>query len=225
MSAPNIVGVTTIKGKTAVLAVTTTATPIVKNEGSSAGTTVVVTNSGASAYVVGGSNNATLSFTRGATYTIQVSAVGHPFWIQTSSGAYNAANVVTSGITNNGTELGYITYQVPADAPSTLYYVCQNHSVMAGTINVTGTASNSNKVLKVNALYVANVDGVNAADISVALYRSGVAYKIAHTVSVPADATLDVINKSIYLEEGDDLRLTASANSDLEAVCSYEEIS
>lgn len=225
MSAPNIVGVTTIKGKTAVLAVTTTATPIVKNEGSSAGTTVVVTNSGASAYVVGGSNNATLSFTRGATYTIQVSAVGHPFWIQTSSGAYNAANVVTSGITNNGTELGYITYQVPADAPSTLYYVCQNHSVMAGTINVTGTASNSNKVLKVNALYVANVDGVNAADISVALFRSGVAYKIAHTVSVPADATLDVINKSIYLEEGDDLRLTASANSDLEAVCSYEEIS
>lgn len=225
MSAPNIVGVTTIKGKTAVLAVTTTATPIVKNEGSSAGTTVVVTNSGASAYVVGGSNNATLSFTRGATYTIQVSAVGHPFWIQTSSGAYNAANVVTSGITNNGTELGYITYQVPADAPSTLYYVCQNHSVMAGTINVTGTASNSNKVLKVNALYVANVDGVNSADISVALFRSGVAYKIAHTVSVPADSTLDVISKSIYLEEGDDLRLTASANSDLEAVCSYEEIS
>jgi hypothetical protein len=36
---------------------------------------------------------------------------------------------------------------------------------------------------------------------------------------------LDVISKSIYLEEGDDLRLTASANSDLEAVCSYEEIS
>lgn len=225
MSAPNIVGVTTIKGKTAVLAVTTTATPIVKNEGSSAGTTTVVTASGASAYVVGGSNNATLSFTRGATYTLQVSAVGHPFWIQTSSGAYNAANVVTSGITNNGTELGYITYQVPADAPNTLYYVCQNHSAMAGSITVTGTASNSNKVLKVNALYVANVDGTNAADISVALYRSGVAYEIAHTVSVPADSTLDVISKSIYLEEGDDLRLTAGANSDLEAVCSYEEIS
>ena len=225
MSAPNIVGVTTIKGKTAVLAVTTTATPIVKNEGSSAGTTTVVTANGASNYVVGGVSNATLSFTRGATYTIQVSAVGHPFWIQTSSGAYNAANVVTSGITNNGTELGYITFQVPSDAPNTLYYVCQNHSVMAGTINVTGTASNSNKVLKVNALYVANVDGSNNADISVALFRSGVAYKIVHTVLIPADATLDVINKSIYLEEGDDLRLTASANSDLEAVCSYEEIS
>ncbi len=225
MSAPNIVAVTTIKGKTAVLAVTTTATPIVKNEGSSAGTTVVVTASGASAYVVGGSNNATLSFTRGATYTIQVSASGHPFWIQTSSGAYNAANVVTSGITNNGTELGYITFQVPSDAPNTLYYVCQNHSVMAGTINVTGTASNSNKVLKVNALYVSNVDGTNNADLNVDIYRSSTAYHIAKTVNVPADATLDVISKSIYLEEGDSLRLTANANSDLEAVCSYEEIS
>ena len=86
-------------------------------------------------------------------------------------------------------------------------------------------SSGSNKVFKINALYVANVDGTNAADISVALFRSSVSYEIAHTVSVPADATLDVISKSIYLEEGDDLRLTASANSDLEAVCSYEEIS
>jgi hypothetical protein len=86
-------------------------------------------------------------------------------------------------------------------------------------------SSGSNKVFKINALYVANVDGTNAADISVALHRSSVSYEIAHTVLVPADATLDVISKSIYLEEGDELRLTASANSDLEAVCSYEEIS
>jgi len=225
MTAPNIVGVTTIKGQTAFLAVTTVATPILKNEGSSAGTTIVVTNSGASAYVVNGSNNATLSLTRGATYTFQVDAVGHPFWVQTSSGAYNAANVVSSGIRNNGTELGYITYQVPVDAPNTLYYVCQNHSAMTGTINISGTASNSNKVLKVNALYVANIDGTNAADLTVDILRSGTRYRLASTVSVPADATLDVISKSIYLEEGDILRLTAGANSDLEAVCSYEEIS
>ena len=225
MSAPNIVGVTTIKGKTAVLAVTTTATPIVKNEGSSAGTTIVVTANGSSNYVVGGASNATIPVVRGATYTIQVSAVGHPFWIQTSSGAYNAANVVTSGITNNGTELGYITFQVPSDAPNTLYYACQYHSSMAGSITITGTASNSNKVLKVNALYVSNVDGTSNADLNVDIYRSSTAYHIAKTVNVPADATLDVISKSIYLEEGDSLRLTASANSDLEAICSYEEIS
>jgi hypothetical protein len=69
------------------------------------------------------------------------------------------------------------------------------------------------------------VDGTSAADVNVDIFRSSTAYHIAKTVSVPADATLDIISKSIYLEEGDTLRLTASANSDLEAVCSYEEIS
>lgn len=85
-------------------------------------------------------------------------------------------------------------------------------------------SSGSNKVLKINALYISNVDGTNNAEINVDLFRSSTAYHIARTVVVPADATLDVISKSIYLEEGDSLRLTANAASDLEAVCSYEEI-
>ena len=101
-------------------------------------------------------------------------------------------------------------------------------AVQAVTTSATAIVTNSaasGKVFKINALYVSNVDGTSAADINVDLYRSSTAYHIAKTVSVPADATLDIISKSIYLEEGDSLRLTAGANSDLEAVCSYEEIS
>ena len=101
-------------------------------------------------------------------------------------------------------------------------------AVLAVTTSVTAIVTNSaasGKVFKVNALYVSNVDGTNNADLTVDIYRSSTAYHIAKTVNVPADATLDVISKSIYLEEGDSLRLTANANSDLEAVCSYEEIS
>ena len=101
-------------------------------------------------------------------------------------------------------------------------------AVMAVTTSATASVTNSaasGKVVKINALYVSNVDGTNAADINVDLFRSSTAYRIANTVSVPADATLDIISKAIYLEEGDALRLTANANSDLEAVCSYEEIS
>ena len=86
-------------------------------------------------------------------------------------------------------------------------------------------SSSSGKVFKVNALYVANIDGTNAATVNVDIYRSSTAYRIAQVISVPAATTLDVINKSIYLEEGDALRLAASANTRLEAVCSYEEIS
>ena len=94
----------------------------------------------------------------------------------------------------------------------------------SATAIVTNSAS-SGKVLKVNALYVSNVDGTNNAEITVDLYRSSTAYHVAKTVVVPADATLDVLSKAIYSEEGDALRLTANAASDLEAVCSYEEIS
>lgn len=94
----------------------------------------------------------------------------------------------------------------------------------SATAIVTNSAS-SGKVLKVNALYVSNVDGTNGAEITVDLYRSSTAYHVAKTITVPADATLDVLAKAIYLEEGDALRLTANAASDLEAVCSYEEIS
>lgn len=92
------------------------------------------------------------------------------------------------------------------------------------TAIVTNSAA-SGKVLKVNALYISNVDGTNNASVNVDVYRSSTAYRIAYTVVVPADASLDVITKSIYLEEGDALRLTAGADGDIEAVCSYEEIS
>lgn len=94
----------------------------------------------------------------------------------------------------------------------------------SATAIVTNSAS-SGKVFKVNALIISNVDGTNAATVNVDVYRSSTAYHIAKTISVPADSSLDVINKAIYLEEGDSLRLTASAASDLEGVCSYEEIS
>ena len=100
-------------------------------------------------------------------------------------------------------------------------------AVQAVTTSATAIVTNSaasGQVLKVNALYVSNIDGTNAANINVDIFRSSTAYHIAKTVSVPANSTLDVISKSIYLEEGDTLRLTASANTRLEAVCSYEII-
>lgn len=96
------------------------------------------------------------------------------------------------------------------------------------TTTATAIVSNgagSNQIFKINSLIVANVNGTSAADITVDLFKNQTtAFDIAFTVSVPADATLVVISKDafVYLEENDSLRLTASANSFLEAVCSYE---
>ena len=96
---------------------------------------------------------------------------------------------------------------------------------------VVENAAASNKVLKINSLVVSNVDGTNAADITISLYSEdnigGTATEIVSTVSVPADASLVVIDKgtSIYLEEDKSIGATAGSASDLKVVCSYEEIS
>jgi hypothetical protein len=88
-------------------------------------------------------------------------------------------------------------------------------------------AAGSNKVLKINSLIVSNIDGTNAADLTVTVVRSATSYALASTITIPADATLVVISKdsAIYLEEDDSLTLLASAAGDLQAICSYEEIS
>ena len=102
------------------------------------------------------------------------------------------------------------------------------------TTNATAVVSNaasSGKVFKINSLYVSNVDGTDPADITVSFYSEddigGTATEICKTISVPADATVVVIDKnsSIYLEEDKSLGATASAGNTLKVVCSYEEIS
>ena len=96
---------------------------------------------------------------------------------------------------------------------------------------VVSNAASSGKVFKINSLIVSNVDGSSAADITISLYSEddigGTATQIVSTVSVPADATLVVIDKStgLYLEEDKSIGATASAANDLKVVCSYEEIS
>jgi hypothetical protein len=96
---------------------------------------------------------------------------------------------------------------------------------------ILNNANSSGKLIKVYSLYVANVDGTNNCDISISYHTQddigGTAYKIASTVTVPADATLVIISKDapIYLREDSSLSATASTGNDLEIVISYEEIS
>ena len=97
--------------------------------------TYTVTNSGSSAYVINGSNNPTINLLRGLTYYFSVSASGHPFWIKTSP-VTGTGSAYSSGVTNNGIDVGTITFTVPLDAPSTLYYICQIHSAMQGQFSI-----------------------------------------------------------------------------------------
>ena len=99
-----------------------------------------IVNSGSGAYVFTGSgtssdSNPTLYLTRGQTYEFVVNASGHPFYINTSSGT-GTSNAYSDGVTNNGAATGTVTLDVQMDAPDTLYYNCQYHSSMAGTIYI-----------------------------------------------------------------------------------------
>ena len=112
-------------------------------------TAITVQNNGASDYTITSQslsgNDPTLTLERGKTYEFDVSSPGHPFWIKTeqingTSESYN------DGITNNGASSGLVTFTVPADAPSTLYYICQIHSGMTGIINIVDNAMGINVV-------------------------------------------------------------------------------
>ena len=101
------------------------------------------------------------------------------------------------------------------------------------TTNATPLVSNaasSGKVYKINTIMVANIDGTSAADITINLYSAanigGTATAIASTISVPADSTLIVTDKttSFYLLEDKSIGATAGTASDLVVTCSWEEI-
>jgi hypothetical protein len=98
------------------------------------------------------------------------------------------------------------------------------------TVGTSATAivtnsSGSGTVIKLDALYIGNIDTSASYKITVDLYRSSTAYNMLYQVSIPAGAGLDVLSKSIYLQEGDTLRLTADTASKLQAIASGEVIS
>ncbi|MES1209632.1 MAG: hypothetical protein ABUS79_27155 [Pseudomonadota bacterium] len=102
-----------------------------------AATSFNITNDGFAAYTIDGVDNPTLTLTRGQTYTFNVTAVGHPFWIATVRGAGGTeSNAFSAGVTNNGASPGTITFAVPTSAPAVLFYQCNYHDPMGGTLAI-----------------------------------------------------------------------------------------
>jgi hypothetical protein len=99
-------------------------------------------------------------------------------------------------------------------------------------------ATGSGKVLKINQILASNVNGSSAVDTTVSIYSNGsvaqgsapsggTAYPVVSTVSVPADASLIVTDKTtaIYLEENQSISVTSGTASGITYSISYEEIS
>jgi hypothetical protein len=115
-------------------------------------------------------------------------------------------------------------------------------SILAGNAgwNLTNTVDtvlltvDVDHIVKINTIICANVDGSAAADLSLFVEGMGTGASgvtttgadsiiyLAKTISVPADATLVILNSPIYLMEGDILKGGASATDDLDLFISYE---
>src|SRR5210317_777495 len=109
-----------------------------------------VTNNGSSNYLFDShysGANPTLYLRGGTTYALKLNVSGHPFHLQTVSGAYSSGNAYTTGLTHIATdgtvstgasallkETGTLYVEVPSGSDTTIYYACQYHSGMAGSI-------------------------------------------------------------------------------------------
>jgi hypothetical protein len=98
-------------------------------------------------------------------------------------------------------------------------------------------AASSGQVFRINQIVAANVNGTNAVDTTVSIYTNGAvaqgsapsggtAFPLASTISVPADASLIVVDKTtaIYLMEGTSITVTSGTASGITYSISYEII-
>lgn len=98
-------------------------------------------------------------------------------------------------------------------------------------------AASSGQVFRINQIVAANVNGTSAVDTTVSIYTNGAvaqgsapsggtAYPIASTISVPADASLIIVDKttSLYLMEGTSISVTSGTASGITYSVSYEII-
>ena len=114
----------------------------------------------------------------------------------------------------------------------TVTIAAQKAATVAEGTQLIANPDDATTVFKVNSIIVANVDGTSPADITIKFWNhedstSGTKFSICSTVAVPADASLIVIDKntSFYMEPDTSVYCTASEDSDLEVIASYEEIS
>ena len=108
---------------------------------------------------------------------------------------------------------------------NTTYLIPANTSVNTWTA-LTPSSGTVNKVENITVSNVTSSAATVTISINSATSGSGTAYRIAYQISVPANATLVVVDKttSFYVGESQSVVVTVGTGSALELVASYEAI-
>lgn len=116
---------------------------------------------------------------------------------------------------------------MPVNLTSPTTVELKNLAVTVGTSAAAFVTCPASAVLKIDSVVAANVDGANAADYSLRVSDGTATHAVCSTVTVPADASLVVVDRAfpVYLPEGWSLEHLASADGDIHVTGSYEEIS
>ena len=93
-------------------------------------------------YPDGLKRNPQLTLYRGQTYSFDVNSPGDPFFIRTGNLLGEQLNY-NKGVTNNGTEVGTVTFQIPLDAPDLLYYQSGTNINRVGSFVIASVTDNS----------------------------------------------------------------------------------
>jgi len=80
-------------------------------------------------------NDPALYLARGAVYEFVNNMGAHPFRIQSTANG-STGTQYNDGVTNNDVSNGTLRFEIPFNAPNTLYYQCTAHAGMGGTITI-----------------------------------------------------------------------------------------
>jgi len=131
-------------------------------------------------------NDPTLTLIRGQTYKFDNQTGGHPFRIQSTVASSGGGTAYNTGVTNNdatgGTATNVLTFVVPMDAPSTLYYQCTAHPGMTGTISILDQQSNLDSRSTFTGL-TASLANNAAGNVSITAHKSYMLLKIKPSIA------------------------------------------
>lgn len=128
-------------------------------------------------YELNGTEGPELTLMRGTTYTFNINAPGHPFYISTDAAGAGVGEV-TNGVTGSQTSFGTLTFTPNASHPSLLYYQCFNHLNMGYKLNI------------INPPLIEDLDNLHAGLYTITVTdANGCTGTINATISEPA-ATL-----------------------------------
>lgn len=90
---------------------------------------------------------------------------------------------------------------------------------------ILSNGSASSAVLELHSLVMNNIDGVNSADVSVVRFVGTNSTQLFTTISVPADASLRMVDAAakLIVPEGHEIRVFAGAAGDVTFDASWNE--